>query len=46
LEGGGDRVRLSDALKQDAIAAGYVRPWKRTNAKRQPDGGRGCGRSA
>jgi hypothetical protein len=33
-------VRLSDALKQDAIAAGYVRPWKRTNAKRQPDGSR------
>ena len=34
LPGGGDRVRLSGALKHDAIAAGYVEPWKQTNAKR------------
>jgi hypothetical protein len=34
LQGGGDRVRLSDALKRDAIAAGYVRRWRRTNARR------------
>jgi len=34
LPGGGDRVRLSGALKRDAIAAGYVEPWQRTNAKR------------
>lgn len=34
LPGGGDRVRLSGALKRDAIAAGYVEPWKPTNAKR------------
>jgi hypothetical protein len=36
LEGGGDRVRLSDQLARDAIVAGYVRPWQRTNAKRKP----------
>jgi hypothetical protein len=36
LPGGGDRVRLSSALKADAIAAGYVTRWKRTNAKRKP----------
>ncbi len=34
LPGGGDRVRLSGALKRDAIAAGYVQPWQPTNAKR------------
>jgi hypothetical protein len=37
LEGGGDRVRLSDELKRDAIDAGYVRQWLRTNARRRPD---------
>jgi hypothetical protein len=36
LPGGGSRVRLSSALKADAIAAGYVTPWKRENAKRKP----------
>jgi hypothetical protein len=36
LPGGGDRVRLSSALKADAIAAGYITPWKPTNAKRKP----------
>jgi len=36
LPGGGDRVRLSSALKTDAIEARYVTPWKRTNAKRKP----------
>lgn len=34
LAGGGDRVILSAALKADAIAAGYVNPWQRSNAKR------------
>ena len=42
LEGGGDRVRLSRQLQRDAIEAGYVEPWQHTNAKRQPDGSRGC----
>jgi len=37
LEGGRDRVRLSDPLKHDAIAAGYIQPWARDNAKRKPD---------
>jgi hypothetical protein len=32
LEGGGDRVRLSRQLERDAIEAGLVDPWKRTNA--------------
>lgn len=32
LEGGGDRVRLSDALREDALAAGLIEPWARTNA--------------
>jgi len=30
-------VRLSDPLKHDAIAAGYIQPWARDNAKRKPD---------
>lgn len=34
LAGGGDRVILSAALKADAIAAGRVVPWQRSNAKR------------
>ena len=34
LPGGGDRVRLSEMLRYDATAAGYVQPWKKTNAKR------------
>jgi hypothetical protein len=34
LPGGGDRVRLSRQLERDAIEAGLVQPWKRTNAKR------------
>lgn len=34
IEGGGDRVTLSSALKQAAIAANYVEPWQATNAKR------------
>lgn len=34
LAGGGDRVRLSEALEDGAIAAGYVEPWQRTNARR------------
>jgi hypothetical protein len=34
LEGGGDRVRLSRELERDAIEAGYVGPWRHTNAKR------------
>lgn len=36
LPGGGDRVRLSEGLKADAIAAGYVDEWQPTNAKRKP----------
>ena len=43
LEGGGDRVRLSRQLERDAIDFGYVKPWRHTYAKRQPDGSRGCG---
>lgn len=35
LPGGGDRVRLSEALRIDAIAAGAVEPWKATRARRQ-----------
>jgi hypothetical protein len=34
LPGGGDRVRLSRELERDAIEAGYVEPWRRTNARR------------
>jgi hypothetical protein len=34
LEGGGNRVRLSAKLKEDAIAAGLVQPWKQENANR------------
>jgi hypothetical protein len=34
LKGGGDRVRLSEALKLDAINANYVKPWQHTNARR------------
>ena len=34
LEGGGPRVRLSAKLKEDAIAAGLVQPWKQENARR------------
>jgi hypothetical protein len=34
LDGGGDRVRLSRELERDAIDAGYVQPWRHTNAKR------------
>jgi hypothetical protein len=37
LEGGGDRVRLSDQLKDDAIAARYIEPWSASNAKRSYD---------
>lgn len=37
LDGGGDRVRLSRELERDAIEAGLVEPWQRTNAKRKPD---------
>jgi hypothetical protein len=37
LEGGGDRVRLSEDLKNDAIAAEYVKPWKQTNARRNAE---------
>jgi hypothetical protein len=34
LPGGGDRVRLSRELERDAVEAGYVEPWRHTNAKR------------
>jgi hypothetical protein len=34
LYGGGDRVRLSEALERDAIAATYVQPWQHSNARR------------
>jgi hypothetical protein len=37
LEGGGDRVRLSRELELDAIQAGLVETWQRTNAKRKAD---------
>jgi hypothetical protein len=40
LQGGGDRVRLSRQLTRDAIDAGYVEPWQRTNARRRTDAGR------
>jgi hypothetical protein len=36
MEGGGDRVRLSSALKKDGIAAGAIEPWQATNARRSP----------
>src|ERR1700740_2329029 len=35
LEGGGDRVRLSRELERDAVDAGLVGEWQRTNAKRK-----------
>ena len=35
LPGGGDRVRLSAALRSYGEAAGYIEPWQRTNAKRK-----------
>jgi hypothetical protein len=34
LEGGGDRVRLSQTLEHDAIQAGSVKPWPHKNARR------------
>lgn len=34
IEGGGDRVRLSRELARDAVEAGLVDEWRRTNAKR------------
>lgn len=37
IEGGGDRVRLSRELERDAIEAGLVGAWQRTNAKRKTD---------
>jgi hypothetical protein len=37
LEGGGDRVRLSEQLKLDALEARYVEPWQPENAKRTDD---------
>jgi hypothetical protein len=37
LDGGGDRVRLSRDLERDAIDAGYVEPWKHTNARRSAE---------
>jgi hypothetical protein len=37
LDGGGDRVRLSRDLERDAIGAGYVEPWKHTNARRSAE---------
>jgi hypothetical protein len=37
LDGGGDGVRLSRDLERDAIAAGYVKPWQHTNARRSPE---------
>lgn len=36
LEGLGDRVKLSRALKRDAIEAGLVEPWRATNTARKP----------
>ena len=44
LPGGGDRVRLSKTLKNDAIRAGYVNPWQRTNARRSISRKRYCRR--
>jgi hypothetical protein len=37
VPGGGDRVRLSRDLERDAISAGYVEPWRHSNAKRSAD---------
>jgi hypothetical protein len=37
LDGGGDRVRLSEALEHDAIAAGYIQRWQHTNARRSAE---------
>jgi hypothetical protein len=34
LDGGGDRVRLSEALEHDAIAARHIEPWQHSNARR------------
>lgn len=44
LPGGGDRVRLSSALKKAAIASGHVQPWKPENAQRKPKEARAPGR--
>jgi hypothetical protein len=35
LPGGGDRVRLSRELERDGVVAGYIEPWRHTNARRQ-----------
>jgi hypothetical protein len=37
LPGGGDRVRLSNALRRDAIDGAYVEQWRRSNARRRPE---------
>ena len=37
IEGGGDRVRLSRELERDAIEAGLIQDWRRTNAKRSAE---------
>jgi hypothetical protein len=46
LPGGDDRVRLSRELERDATEAGYVKPWRRTKARRslerKPYRLRGC----
>lgn len=36
MEGGGDRVILSPALRDIATSRGHVRPWKRTNNSTKP----------
>jgi hypothetical protein len=36
IEGAGDRVSISPALKVAAIAAGAIGPWTRTNTRRKP----------
>jgi hypothetical protein len=36
LPGGGDRVRLTGELERDAVAAGYIEPWRKTYAQRMP----------
>jgi hypothetical protein len=45
LPGGGDRVRLSRELERDAIEAGYVEPWRHTNAKRSAEEKPSCRRA-
>jgi hypothetical protein len=35
-DGGGDRVQLSRALRQDALVAGAIVPWQRTKARALP----------